>query len=132
MADFSYDATQLSTNKLYQVRFRIGDTVEESAHFKDAEIQFALDSCGDSVIDACVSCVMAILPRIANGGEGFKVGPYQEDGPSTGSLAYWMKLLDDLKAEKSMYSAPEMAPTGPSIFKYGMMGVHDHSSRDPY
>lgn len=131
-SDFSYDPAQLATNKLYQVRFRIGDTEESTAHFKDAEIQFALDSSGENVLEACISCVTAILPRVASGGEGFKVGPYQENGPSAGSLAYWTRLLEDLKAERSMYSSPKMAPTGPSIFHYGMMGQHDHSAVDPY
>lgn len=130
--DFSYDPTQLNENKLYQVRFRLGDTVQESARFRDSELQFALDSTGENVLEACISCVMAILPRIAGGGEGFKVGPYQENVPSAGSLAYWTKLLDDLKAERSMYSAPQMAPTGPSIFHYGMLGVNDHATTDPY
>lgn len=131
-SDFSYDPSQLGDNRLYQVRFRLGDTDESTAHFKDAEIQFALDSSGESVLEACISCVTAILPRVARGGEGFKVGPYQENGPSAGSLAYWTRLLDDLKAERSMYSAPKMAPAGPSIFHYGMLGVHDHSATDPY
>lgn len=132
VSDFSYDPTQLSSSKLFQVRFRLGDTDASTAHFRDSEIQFALDVAGGSVLEACISCVLAILPRVANSGEGFKVGPYQENGPSAGSLAYWNRLLADLQAEKSLYNAPQMAPTGPSIFHYGMMGVNDYATADPY
>ena len=39
---FSYNLDELSENPLYQVRFQIGDTVEDVHEFEDEELQFLL------------------------------------------------------------------------------------------
>jgi hypothetical protein len=55
MSTFSYDPAELANNKIYQVRFKLGQTNQHSvvAVF-DEEIQFALDSNYDDVTKACL------------------------------------------------------------------------------
>lgn len=126
----TYDPTQLNTSPLFQVRFRLGDTDITAASFQDEEIQFALDSHANNVTLACIDCVSALLPRMANTKE-FKVGPYEEK-PGSKAFDYWSKLLDELKASIATASAPiSLAPTGPAIFYYGMQSVFDHGYNDP-
>ena len=120
---FSYDAAHLATSPLDQVRFRLGDTSETTARFQDEEINFALSLHDNDVRLACIDCVKALLPQLGNSKE-FTVGPYTEREGSN-ALAYWTKVLDELTAEGTKYSAPlMMPPTGPHIFHYGMMQNH--------
>lgn len=123
---FTYKVDQLKQSPLFQVRFRLGDTDMDTASFQDEEIQFALDSNNNDITRACIDCVSALLPRLAQQTE-FTVGPYTERSSAT-SYNYWLKVLDELKAKVSGYGAPiMMSPTGPSIFHYGMLGVDDHA-----
>ena len=89
---FSYDPTQLSDNLLYQVRFRLGDTNESNATFQDEEISYSLDCNNQAVIETCIDCVSALLPRLARGAK-FKVGPYSEE-ESGASYDFWVKMLE--------------------------------------
>lgn len=123
---FTYDLSALSDNPVYQVRFRLGDTDENTASFQDEEIEYALSCNNNNVTLACIDCVEALLPRVAQQTE-FSVGPYSEKRGAA-SYDYWTKLLADLKAKATVYSPPiSMAPTGPAIFHYGMLGVDDHA-----
>ena len=125
----TYDPTQLNVSPLFQVRFRLGDTDVTAASFQDEEIQFALDAHASDVTRACIDCVSAILPRMANMKE-FSVGPYKEAQGSK-TYDYWSKLLDELKASLKAGSPPiALPPTGPPIFYYGMQSVHDHGCHD--
>ena len=128
---FHYDPTRLSEEPLFQVRFRLGDTVEDTAFFQDEEITFALSQTNQDVVKACIQCVEAILPRIVSSSKGFTVGPYTEKGVETASYQYWSRLLTDLKKDLSSGSAPVMMPAGPSIFHYDMLGHGDHYAEDP-
>jgi hypothetical protein len=127
---FSYDSSKLNETPLYQVRFRLGDTVEASAAFQDEEITFLLQQNGENVLRTCIACVEALLPRLASTTE-FTVGPYSEKQGSS-AFNYWSKLLDQLKGQLTGYSAPFMyPPTGDSYFYYGMMGTEASSATDP-
>lgn len=128
---FSYDVTQLATNPIYQVRYRLGDTIEASATFQDEEIQYSLSNNSNDIIHTCIECITALLPRIASKPD-FKVGPYSESLSST-AYEYWMKMLEELKSQLTSVSAPMMlAPTTPPLFYYNMMGVDDHGPTDPF
>ncbi len=128
---FSYDVTQLSSNLTYQVRYRLGDTVEVSATFQDEEIQFSLSNNADDIVRTCIECVSALLPRIASKPD-FKVGPYSET-LSSSAYSYWAKMLEELKAQLTSVSAPMMLPpTTPPLFYYNMMGVDDPGPTDPF
>lgn len=119
---FSYDAAQLSSSPLFQVRFRLGDTDESNASFQDEEITYSLDCNHSDVILTCIDCISALLPRLAQS-SGFSVGPYSEkDGANAAAYNYWTKLLAELRAKSSVYAAPIMRPpeTEP-IFHYEMM-----------
>ena len=120
----TYDPTMLQESPLYQVRFRLGDTDITAASFQDEEILFALSVHANNVLLACIDCVSALLPRMAEA-KKFTVGPYTEE-QSTRSYDYWSKLLDELKSSLTNTSAPIMKPpTGPAIFYHGMQSVYD-------
>jgi hypothetical protein len=128
---FSYDVTQLATNSTYQVRYRLGDTVEASATFQDEEIQYSLGNNANDILHTCIECITALLPRIASKPD-FKVGPYSESLSST-AYDYWSKMLAELKSQLTSVSAPMMLPpTTPSLFYYDMMGVDDPGPTDPF
>lgn len=74
---FSYDVNLLNSSPLYQVRFRLGDTDETTASFADEEISYLLACNDNNVLNACIDCITALLPRLAQQ-PGFKVGPYEE------------------------------------------------------
>lgn len=121
---FTYDPTHLDDTPLFQVRFRLGDTVETSATFQDEEINYALGVNNNNVIKTCIDCISTILPRLAQT-SGFKVGPYEEKESSRG-YEYWHTLLAELKAKLCVYSAPMInEPMGPHIFYYGMQSTQD-------
>ena len=123
---FTYDLSALSDNPLYQVRFRLGDTDENNASFQDEEIEYALNCNNNDVVHACIECVEALLPRLAQSVE-FSVGPYSEKEGAK-SFDYWTKLLSDLKAKATVYSPPiAMTPTGAPLFYYGMLGAEDYA-----
>jgi hypothetical protein len=126
---FSYDVTELANNPIYQVRYRLGDTVEASATFQDEEIQYSLGNNANDLTRTCIECVSALLPRIASKPD-FEVGPYSET-LSSSAYAYWVKMLEELKAQLTSVSAPIMKPpTTRSIFYYDMLGVNDPGSAD--
>lgn len=128
---FSYDVTQLSSNPTYQVRYRLGDTVEASATFQDEEIQYSLSNNADDILHTCIECISALLPRIAAKPD-FKVGPYSESLSST-AYDYWVRLLEELKAQLTSVSPPMMLPPmTPPLFYYNMMGVEDPGPIDPF
>lgn len=55
MSTFTYDPSQLKTNKVYQVRFKLGQTNQHSViAVCDEEIQYALDTNYDDVTKACL------------------------------------------------------------------------------
>lgn len=119
---FSYNPAELAEKPLYQVRFHLGDTDEDTATFQDEEITYALSRNSGDVLKACIECVTALLPRLASQTE-FTVGPYTEKNSSS-AYNYWSKLLDELKSKVAGYGAPiMMPPTGPNVFYYGMLGV---------
>lgn len=123
---FSYKPEELAKEPLYQVRFHLGDTDEDTASFQDEEIKYALSYNNNDVLRSCIACITALLPRLAQQTE-FTVGPYSEKSGSS-AYNYWTKMLDELKSKVSGYGAPiMMPPTGPSIFHYGMLGVDDHA-----
>ena len=124
---FSYKVEELSNSPLYQVRFHLGDTDEDTASFQDEEITYTLSCNNNDVLRTCIACVTALLPRLAQQTE-FTVGPYTEKNSSS-SYTYWTKLLAELKSKVGGYGAPiMMAPSGPSIFHYGMLGVDDDAT----
>ena len=121
---FSYKPDELASKPLYQVRFHLGDTDENTASFQDEEINYALSCNNNDVLRTCIACVTALLPRLAQQTE-FTVGPYTEKSSSS-AYNYWSKVLEELKSKVAGYGAPiMMLPTGPSIFHYGMLGVDD-------
>lgn len=124
---FTYEVSQLAEVPLFQVRFRLGDTEEETATFQDEEILYSLEVNSNDVLRTCIDCISALLPRLAQK-SSFKVGPYSEsEGKS--AYDYWMKLLNMLKSKVGGFSPPMMKPpTTPPIFHYNMMGVDDDGS----
>lgn len=127
---FTYDVSQLSENSLFQVRFRLGDITQENHTFEDEELQYLLTFNGNNVLAACIASVSALLPRLA-GGRKFTVGPYSED-QSSAAYDYWSRMLEELKAQQTLYSAPVAElPKTPSYFYYGMMGTPESSATDP-
>lgn len=127
---FSYDPAQLKDSPLFQVRFRLGDTVESSAAFQDEEIEFLLQENNGDILRTCVACIEALLPRLA-ASSGFTVGPYSEQ-QSSSAYEYWSKLLARLQEQTQGYATPFMQPpTGGSYFYYGMMGTPESSATDP-
>jgi hypothetical protein len=128
---FSYNVAQLTTNPTYQVRYRLGDTIEASATFQDEEIQYSLSNNSNDIVHTCIECVSALLPRIASKPD-FKVGPYSET-LSRSAYDYWAKMLGELKAQLTSVSAPIMLPpTTPPLFYYNMMGVGDFGSTNSF
>lgn len=127
---FSYDIAQLASNPIYQVRYRLGDTVETMATFQDEEIQFSLTNNSNNILRTCIECVTALLPRLALRRD-FKIGPYTET-LSSNSYDYWVAMLAELKAQLTSAAAPVMLPPmTPPLFYYGMMGVDDYDPTDP-
>ena len=57
---FSYKPEELANKPLYQVRFHLGDTDEDTAAFQDEEITYALSRNSDDVLRACIECVTAL------------------------------------------------------------------------
>ena len=126
---FSYDVTQLDSSPLFQVRFRLGDTVESTASFQDGEITYSLNCNQQDVLSTCIDCISALLPRIASKSK-FSLGPYSEE-EGKNSYEYWSKLLNELKAKQGGYAAPiNLPPTGPPIFHYNMMGTEASRATD--
>lgn len=126
---FTYDVTQLGSSALYQVRFRLSDTVESTASFQDEEINYSLSCNHDDVLATCIDCISALLPQLAHKVK-FSVGPYSEE-EGKNSYEYWTTLLSELKAKQRSYAAPiGLSPTGPAIFHYGMMGTPESSATD--
>lgn len=126
---FTYDATQLEHSPHMQVRFKLGDVRESSAHFQDEEIQFMLKQNGNDITRTCISLVEALLPQLASY-NSFTVGPYSEDSGSH-AYEYWTKMLDELKASLVGYSAPVAhLPQKPTYFYLGMMGTEESSATD--
>lgn len=122
----TYDPARLNEVPLFQVRFRLGDTDVTNATFQDEEIAFALGLHANNVTSACIDCVKALLPRLANVKE-FTVGPYQEKQGAK-SYDFWSSLLAQLQKEVAIGSPPIALPTGPSIFYYDMhsaTNIHD-------
>jgi len=122
---FTYDLSKLSETPLYQVRFRLGDTTEDTASFQDEEITYALSCSNNDVLRTCIDCINALLPRLAQQPD-FKVGPYTET-EKTRSYDYWVKVLAELKSKLASYNPPiAQEPTGATIFHYDMMGVNEY------
>ena len=121
---FSYRPDELASTPLYQVRFHLGDTDENTASFQDEEINYALSCNNNDVLRTCIDCVTALLPRLAQQTE-FTVGPYTEKNSSS-AYTYWSNVLEELKTKVAGSGAPiMMPPTRPNIFHYGMLGVDD-------
>ena len=128
---FTYNPAQLADSPLFQVRFRLGDTDEETAVFQDEEINYVLSTNNNQIIPSCIELVSALLPRLASSTTSFTVGPYRE-AEGTNAFAYWTSFLASLKEQQLIYSVPAMdPPTGPSYFYYGMMGTRESSATDP-
>lgn len=65
MPNWSYDTDELSTNTTYQVRFLIGDTVQDDPLIDDdQEIEFALSQCGSNIYRAAAFCCRRGAARI--------------------------------------------------------------------
>lgn len=127
---FSYDPSMLETNPVYQMRLRMGDTDKETHQFEDEELNFFLKENNGQVLTSCIAGITALLPRLS-ASTGFTVGPYTERGSSS-TYAYWSRLLQELRAEASVYSAPiAHLPQTPSYFYFGMMGTPGSSATDP-
>jgi len=61
---FTYDASQLKTNKVYQVRLNIGQTYQyDLVVLQDEEIEFFLGNSYDNVTDASVKAIDAMITR---------------------------------------------------------------------
>lgn len=124
---FSYDAAKLASSPIYQMRFRLGDTIKDSATFQDEELAYALSCNQNDVVRTSIECITALLPRLAQQPD-FKVGPYSETERAR-SYDYWIKLLAELKSKIASYNPPlSQEPTGNAIFHYDMMGVDEYGS----
>lgn len=122
---FSYDAAKLPASPLYQMRFRLGDTIKDTASFQDEELTYALSCNQGDITRTCIECITALLPRLAQQND-FKVGPYSET-EKTRAYDYWVKLLAELKSKITSYSPPiSQPPTSPPMFHLDMMGVDEH------
>lgn len=71
---FNYDASQLSTSQLYQVRFTIGDTDSTDPLLQDEEINFVLSQ-KTTVLAASISCCESISAKYARMAD-YSLGPY--------------------------------------------------------
>lgn len=119
---FSYDVNELSTTPLYQVRFQIGDTSEDTHEFEDEELEFLLQNNSDDVIRTSIACCDNMLAKLANAID-YKLGPYSENG-SDARYNRWSSLKKTLEDSLSSYCAPMAnAPTTESIFSYDMMSI---------
>ena len=123
---WSYDPTTLSSSSKDQVRFKLGDTVEEEALLQDEEIEFLLAQNNGSVIQATIAACMSII-SILSGVTDFRIGPYSESQGNR--LKAYQALYQTLLAQASRLNSPiAKDPTTTSVFHYDMMviGSEDH------
>ncbi|MFI3171101.1 MAG: hypothetical protein R3Y58_01830 [Eubacteriales bacterium] len=124
---FTYEISKLAETPLFQVRFRLGDTEEDTARFDDGEIAYMLELHNNNIVATCIGCVTALLPKLTTSTE-FTVGPYSEK-EGANAFDYWSLYLASLQKEVIAGGAPVMAATPKkSIFHYGMLGVGDHEN----
>lgn len=117
---FSYSVDELSENPLYQVRFQIGDTVEEVHEFEDEEILYLLQQNYNDVIKTACALCDNMLAKLANTID-YKLGPYSENG-SDARYNRWLTLKKTLEAAQASYCVPiAKSPTTAPIFSYDMM-----------
>lgn len=62
---FSYDAGELATEPLYQLRLLIGDTDSAAVLLQDEELQYLLDESGSSVNAAGAKAARRIVARFS-------------------------------------------------------------------
>lgn len=116
---WSYDPVRLATSKRDQVRFKLGDTIEEDALLQDEEIDFLLLEAHDDVMRASIQGCLAII-SVLSGAVDFKIGPYSESQGTR--LQSYRTLYSRLLAQEIGVKPPiAQTPTTSAIFHYDMM-----------
>jgi len=118
---WSYDSAQLQTSLLYQIRFKMGDTDEDSPIFEDEELQFLIVQYGPSMNNILYQVVLSAINRLSATPD-YTLGPYSEDGGNrVASLQTMLETLSrKLKASEGVKMKP---PTTAPKFIYDIMSI---------
>jgi hypothetical protein len=114
---WTYDATKLDSDKLMQVRFAIGDTIEDDPLLQDEEINHEI-AINTSTLSAAIECCEAIAAKFARKAD-YNTGPVSVKA-SQQSVRY-TRLAASLRAKASMQSAPVYTNPDRAIFSIDMM-----------
>lgn len=118
---WSYDPSDLSGNKLNQLRLVIGDTEASDPLLQDQELTFFLEQTNNSVQKAACKALDALIAR-ASGEVNYSLGPYSES--ATNKINNWKALQQDLLKQIQGCNAPvSKPPTTNAIFRYDVMSV---------
>jgi len=118
---WTYVPANLATSELFQVRFRLGDTVETDYQLEDEEITYLLTLRNDDVISTCLECCHIIIAKLAKQ-VSYTLGPYSESTKE--KLSNWQTLLT-LFTKQALCSSIPIAntPTTDPIFSYDAMSL---------
>lgn len=118
---WTYVPASLATSKLFQVRFRLGDTVEADHQLEDEEITYLLDLRGDDVISTCVECCNIIIAKMAKQ-VSYTLGPYSESANE--KFNHWKSMLVLFTKLAQCGGIPVAnLPTTAPIFAYDAMSA---------
>jgi hypothetical protein len=118
---WTYVPANLATSELFQVRFRLGDTVETDHQLEDEEITYLLGIRNDDVISTCVECCRIIIAKLAKQ-VSYTLGPYSESTKE--KLSNWQTLLILFTSQAQCTGIPiANVPTTESIFSYDAMSL---------
>lgn len=128
---FTYNAADLDTSDLYQVRFKIGDTDSSDALLQDEEINYLLAEYV-SVKKASIQCCLNLAAKFARQVD-YKLGPHSVSASKRAT--HFRQLAQDLSVGDVGSSAYPIY-TGPTeertIFDVDMMNddICSHSDEE--
>lgn len=118
---WTYVPASLSTSKLFQVRFRLGDTVMTDHQLEDEEINYLLSLHADDVVATCIDCCNTIIAKLSKQ-VSYSLGPYSESTHER--LTNWKNLLDIFTKQAQCGGSPiANLPTTAPIFTYDAMSL---------
>jgi hypothetical protein len=110
---WTYDASQLSTSALYQVRFLIGDTIAADPLIEDDfEITFCLSQSGENIYRAAAFACRRAAAKLAR--ELTLKSPVAELD-TRGSADWFLKMATDLDREAGRSGAVGLFAGGISV-----------------
>ena len=93
---FSYSGNP-KDSLIDEVRFKIGDTDKDYYLLEDEEIEFVLESVNNSILESCIACVRAILPKLAKEVD-YAIGP--EKVNASDRYKHYSSILNSMISEK--------------------------------